>query len=1055
MKRKLLIFFLSIATIIAAACAFTACGKAEELLYGEPENIAYDGSYVTWGKVDGANYYMVAINGGESSRSNSTTYSYSSTDTFEVTVTAVFDNSEASTSVTFKPLATIETIYVAEDGVISWDSVGGANAYMVSINGQAVTTTDTVYDELKEGSNRVKVKPIVSGDNTFYSFYSAESSVYIYSAPTNVKYDGTTLSWSGNASSYSLNINGVENVVTGNTFNYNSENKDFTVNLKSVGNHTSTYDSVVTEESFYYLDPITELIVEDGIVKWNAVADAAGYKVMVDNVVRSTVTDTAYDKLSTGISQDISVMPVNDTGNYFSTWSAAKTVYILQTPTVSWNNDLDLDGEANNNFIWDAVNAANGYTVRLTFNGKLVDTYTYSDLQRYFANAYSEIGVYTVEVKANASESSADYYDSKYSNPITVERLAAPEAVSDKFITSNSDKLSDGFTVNYKQVSGASGYQLYKDGVLLEGKYSTGAALTDNNVSDASIMSQQEYTYVVRSMGGVRTTGGNTYVTLPCLTANALSFNITVQATPQNPAMDDFIIKWDAVSGNNGYVVSYSGNTNIAQVENYDLSTLNAGTYDITVSTRGNGSNVLASNQSVPVTVQRLQAPTNISITSAANGTLSYSRIANARGYSAYLDLSQTALDTNSFDNMYQFITTQGTTVSMVADANYYNDDRTVYYMSSAASPTQQFIRLAAPTFPEGAFANSIELLWNTPSNINTQEYTPTYEVYSAIDEIIGGSIQNATRFNIEYLEGGKQHTFYVKAIGNATKYLDSEYSAVITIYKLATPDIVISNNKYTWGSIANAGSYYLTIDGVKVSDEYHVSGSMYSYTPRYTTVGDHIVTLTAVGDGRTTINSNAFTFTQKTALLNTPEIEFSYSDESYVVNGSITVNITKAVENCINYEYEIAGETITSDLLIYNKTILNTGKYVIKVKALGGVIDENGVYYIDSMYAGGNDSYTLTLLGTPMASSFSINSDGVIKWSAVSGAFGYQYQISYNGGAFEDIQNTQYTSLDPISNYKQYQSITIRVRAKGNANGTVISSEWVEWTWTNASYAG
>lgn len=1055
MKKKLLITFLSIIVVIAAGFSLSACNKVEEILFDKPENISYDGSYITWDRVEFADYYTVAINNGEAVRSNSTTYSYTSSDTFDVTITAIFDGAETSASVTFKPLSKIENIYISENGALSWDVISGANAYLLSINGQTVTTTDTIYEQLPEGGNRVRIKPIVFGDNSYYSKFSDEVNVYIYSAPSNIKYDEGVISWTGNASSYNVRINGVDSTVTGNSLNYDSENKDFTVSIRALGNHTSTYDSKTIEEAFYYLDPITNLIVEDGVVRWDEIEGATGYRVKINDIVRTTTTVNEFDQLSTGVSQDVSILPVNENGNYFSSWSAEKSIYILSTPSVSWNNDLNLDGEANNNFIWDGVSAASGYTVRLIFEGNLVDTFTYSDFQRYFAYAYEQVGIYTVEVKANAPSGSADYYDSRYSTPITIERLSAPKAATSNFIVSDRDNLNSGFVVNYTQVSGAAGYQLYKDGVIQEGKYSTGLAITDNNVSDPTIITQQEYTYMIRSMGGLRTIGGQTYVTLPCLSSSALSFNITVQAAPQNLGMSGTTLSWSAVLGNNGYTVSFAGNTNTAQTESYDLSTLSAGTYSIGVSTRGNGSNILASNFSSPINVQRLQAPTNISIIAEGNGTLKYDSVTYAEDYSVYIDLSQTALDTNSYDNMYDFISTEGTTVSMVAEANYYNSDQTIYYMSSEISPTYQFIRLAAPTFSEGAFANSVELVWNAPENINTQEYTPTYTIYSAIDEAIGGSQQNSTRFNIENLEGGRSHTFYVKAIGNDTKYLDSEYSVAISIYKLATPTIIIQNNQYTWDGVANAGSYIITIDGSVASDEYHTSGNSYSFTPRYTTGGDHTVTLQAIGDGRTTINSNVYTYIQKTAILDTPVIDFEYSSDSYVTNGSISVTIDEAINNCIKYQYEIAGETITSSELSYSKTIYNTGVYTIRLKALGGVIDSEGVYYLDSMYAQCEKGSSITLLGAPSATSFNINSDGVITWGLVTSSFGYDYQISYNGEEFESIEHTPYTSLDPIVGYRQYESITIRVMACGNSTQTVISSQWVEWTWTNSNFNG
>ena len=1048
MKKTVSIFAIVLLIVVIATIG-VGCKKVTKMLYA-PENIAYDGQYVTWDKVELADYYLVQINNGDKVRSNSTTYAYTSDSSFDVTVYAVSDGEEkASEAQTFRPLATITTLYVADDGAVSWDAVAGANAYSISVNGQAASTTDTHYDKLAQGSSRIKVKPVVTGDNTYYSQWSAETNVYIYNTPTTIKYDSTTLSWTGNASDYAVTINGVTESVRGNTFAYNSQNQDFSVEVKALGNHTTTYDSAAATEEFHYLDAVTEMYVVDGQLQWNAISGAEGYRIKIGGVIqRDTVQEPIYAKLTAGRSIDVAVMPYNDSGNYFSSWSADKTVYILESPITAWNNDLELDGEANNNLTWNAVNAAYGYTVRLTKDGDS-EVFNYSDIQRAFAYAYTDVGVYTVEVKANAEPNSPTYYDSLYSAPITVERLAAPKAANTDFIVSDKDNLSTGFTVNYVPVNGASGYQLYKDGVLLSGKYTTSASIRDNNVADNSRMDEQNYTYIVRSMGGVKTTGGKTYATLPCLTASALSFNIKVQATPQNPTMSGFVLTWDAVAGNNGYTIAYAGTTMTANIESADLATLAAGTYSIAVNARGNGSAVLASNPSAPVTVTRLQAPRNIRITAADNGTLQWDDVSNANSYQTYLDLSETALADSAYSNMYQFIKTDGTTLSMIAVANYYNNEGTVYYMTSQHSATQQFIRLAAPTFPEGALANSIELMWNTPANINTAEYTPTYQVFSAIGEQIGGGDQNGTKFNIEYLEGGASYNFYVKAIGNDTRYLNSEYSDVITVYKLATPSMSIQDGKYVWSGVTNATSYYMEIDGKKVTDEFHVSGNVYDYTPRYTTAGEHIVKLKAIGDGRNNVDSATYTYTQVARVLQTPVISYGYSAASVMVGGTINVTITEASPHANGYKYEIAGETITSDALYYEKPVNSTGSFPVRVLALGGAFDDDKVYYVDSLYAGGTSTDVIVLLGAPSTSSFSINSDGVIKWTGISGAFGYDYQICYDGGEWSEITHTAYNTLNPINNYKQYHSIAVKVRACGNGDKTVTSA-WVEFTWTN-----
>lgn len=1050
MKKKILTILLLFAAFSVIGL-FTGCKKAAQIVLGSPENIAYDGQYLTWDKVELANYYTVKINDGNATRANSTTFSYTTTEKFDATITAVFDGVENSTSATFSPLATIEEIFVADNGELSWDSVSGATAYLLSINGKTTECAANNYADLPEGNSRVKIRPIVSGDNSFFSAWSKEKTLYIYSAPAGVKYDGSEITWGGNSLEYEITVGGKTEIAQGNSYRYDSKNRDFSVSIKTVGNHTTTFDSSATETEFKYLSPVTQIFVTDGKLKWNAVENAEKYKIKINGVIaRDAVTDAEYSGLSTGISVSYSIMPVNESGNYFSSWSAEKIVYLLDVPVTDWKSELELDGEANNNFVWNAVNAAKGYSVKLTFNGGNEQIFNFSDAQRAFAYAYSDIGEYEVQVKAVDDDKTADYYDSQYSAPLTIKRLAAPKALNENFVTSDGANLAAGFTVNFERVGGASGYQLYKDGVLLAGKRSENTSISDTDVAQASVSAQQHYTYSVKSLG--KTDLSARYIVLPCLSSQALTFDITVQAAPQNLRMSGYNLFWDAVAGNNGYVISYGGNSVVANAENSDLSTLKAGTYSVAVNSRGNGAQILASNYSAPITIKRIESPRDIKITAQANGTLGWQAVADAKSYQVFLGLSETALDENSYDNMYQFINTDGTTLTMLAVANYYNDDKTIYYMSSESSPTQQFIRLAAPVFPEGAVANSVELLWNTPSNVNMNEYSPTYRLFSSPDEQIGGGDLNAAKYSIEYLEGGGTYNFYVRAIGNDVKYLDSELSVQKTVYKLITPKFTIQDGKYVWQSVPNASAYYMTIDGEKVSDEFHVSGSEYSFTPRYDEATVHKVVLFAVGDARNNLNSAEFKYEQKTKVLKSPQIAFAYSAETFVKNGVLTVTITTPSENCTKYRYEVAGESVDSDKLYYSKTIQNTGKYSVRVMALGGTFDENEVYFVNSEYTGGNAAFVLTLLGAPSYSTISINSDGVIKWGAVAGCYGYDYQISFDGGEWSDITHTGYANLAPITDFKKYRTISVRVRATGGNGGKTITSEFVEWSWTNSS---
>lgn len=1065
MKKKLLIAFLGACMIVAAVFGLTACSKVQEALLKAPENIAYDGTYITWDKVSDAEYYYVQIGEGEPQRSNSTTFYYEANGTvFDVTVSSVLGETQESASVTFKPLAAVSNITVENDGAVKWDGVQGATAYRLNVNGNILPAdvTDTRYAELSEGSNRVKIRPIVSGDNTFYSSWSEEVSVFIYSAPTSIKYDGTDITWQGNASSYEVNVNGKIEKVNGNKLAYSSENRDFTVTIKALGNYTSTYDSKTATEDYYYLPTVPELKVDSGIVVWNPIDRAEGYRVRVNGVDQGTVSECAYEKIAAGRSQTIQVMPYNNSGNYFSSWSPIKNVYILETPVVRWNNEIVSDEDENNNFVWDAVNGAAGYTVRVSKDGGTPTEVPIVKEQVYYGNMYSEVGKYTVQVKANAEAGSADYYDSQYSTLFTIERLPAPKQANE-FIVSDPNSLAAGFTVNFLDVANASGYALYiKDSTTPINEVGRDrTSFTVTNIIEGNQLEGGIFNYSIASLGTYNR--ANNYVTLNSLTDSNLSFDITVQATPQNLTMSGYTLSWDPVSGSNGYAVTDGGTATTANSNTLDLSTISAGDHTVNVCARGNGENILASSLSAPVRITRLEVPTNIRITSESNGRLVYTADeTHASGATAYLNLDATVLDEKNFDNMYDRIGTVATQLSMTVDANEYNSDKTVYYMTSQRSQTKQFMRLAAPEFPETAILNSVQLIWNRPGNINSNEWTPRYEVFynNTTTAAPGGDVSD-TQFNISYLEAGT-HTFYVKAVGNETEYLDSELSQAIEVTKLDTPEIRIENNQYVWDAVGRNGEpnyYELVIDGERVANENFVSGKTYYYTPRYTALGTHTVTLTAIGDGATTLNSKPYEFKQQTAKLKAPVIEAKYSNPSVVNGGSISVSIEAESANCLKYRYMVTGVNGTETTsLAHSVVISNTGSYTASVIALGGTIID-GVYYLDS---DNSNRVTINLLSAPSASSYKMSMSGVFQWGTVSGAdFGYEYEISFDGGdtwgSFDSDGNFVSGKTGTSSGSSCYGSPAaikelgaktwkLRVRTLGNGSSS-ITSEWSEST--------
>ncbi len=616
MKKGIKMTVCLLIVITCVIVALTGCNKDElESIY-KPTNLCYDGTRITWNRVELAEHYTVQINGGEAKRVNTNMFDYKNDGggSFDVTVNAVIGDQSIGETITFTPLDKIASLNVAENGMISWQAVPGATAYKVSVNGTEIEgeIVDTSYLP-SVGSSRIKVRGIVSGDNGYYSVWSEEKQLFINHAPTQLKYDGAKLSWLGNSSKYNVNVNGTDTLVNGNTFDYSAGDFDFSVKIRAVGDHVSTFDSVEVENSFHYLQPVTNMVIEDGILNWTATPNAEGYEVRINGVVqKQNATTNSYANLVAGTALAVEVKPFNNSDNYFSKWSAVKNVYILESPVVTWNADLELDGQANNNFVWNAVNGAVGYTVELEKNGQ-IETHNFPISQVAFSYAYTQVGVYNVRVKAIADIGN-DYFDSKYCTPVVVERLAAPKGASEYFITSDEKDLAKGFTVNYTNVNGAVGYQLYKDGALLNGKYSTTLSISDSDVADDSISSEQNYTYMVRSIGTVKNVNGKTYATLSCLSSEALSFNIKVLAMPTVPTMSGYVAEWQNVAGTNGYAVKYGGTITVANSTQYSLSTLKSGTYDVSVCAKGNGTTTLASNYTAPIVITRLVAPTNIKI---------------------------------------------------------------------------------------------------------------------------------------------------------------------------------------------------------------------------------------------------------------------------------------------------------------------------------------------------------------------------------------------------------------------------------------------------------
>ncbi|MBR1968068.1 MAG: hypothetical protein IKA11_01580 [Clostridia bacterium] len=1081
--KKLFVMALTLITLLALSVTLVGCGG---LNLDAPENVKFDGStnVLTWNNVEGADQYIIQINEEEPKTIKSNRYPYAANNTV-FTVTIKGDSktekvkSAEETTITFSPLGKISEVRVDENGTLSWDPVSGATGYKLSLSGveQNGDIVETTYSQIPVGNHKVQIRPVVVGSNEYYSIWSDAINMNMLGqvAVDSITYSNTLgkISWGyvSGAESYLVKVNGEikSQGSTGTSIVYDANNQNFEVVVQAIGNGEDVFSGAESEvKKFKFLAPVTNLIVNDeGNLTWDAVPHATGYKIKINGSEQSDeLTECAYTKIVAGESKEYQVMATSNDSAYFADWSAPKSITLLHAPVLQWDAQVDhLTDTPKRSIYWQAVDGAGGYTSRVTFpNGQVSVTDSLPETQLFFEHNYIDAGEYKIEIRANAPTGSGSVFSSKYGAPIYVKRLDAPTQADANFIVSKSDDVQQGFTVTFNSVAGATEYQLYKGDTELTKQTSTSFHV--GNVVEENVMETRSFKYSIRSIGHVGRLNGNSgpiYVALS--SRDKLEFEITVLAQPTTPYMDGFLYKYGEINGANGYAIAVGGSSRTSTNTECDLSFLSAGSHEVRVCAKGNGSDILASNYSGVTNVVRLEAPYDIRIGNSgeSEGVLTYKGDPNAKSYDVIFNNSSTAIPAEDIDNMNQYITTSNTIVHMYSIANSYDTvNQNIYYMTSQASVAMTFIRLAAPVFGARP-ATHDQLLWNAPDNVNASTTDITYLVYNERGEIYTGG-NDGTAMDISSLEGGKSYTFQVKAIGNGTTCINSELSSPVTIYKLATPEVKRENGKYTWYGVPDAESYIVYVDGQVAQTMYTDKSSnvttLYEFKPNFEEIKEYNIKVVAVGNGAAgdttkTIDSDYYEVTQVTAQLPTPTFTAGYTHESYDRQGKITVTVDNAIPNASCYKFIIAGvEVVGEDAsqLTGSHNPNTVGKHTVGVKACGGTFDSEYVYWLDSRIAGNNDSNYVWLLGAPNQSGINKSTDGKLTWDTISGANGgYELQFEINGAAYGQVYKVDTPSLYlsttlGVEVYKNLTSLKVRIRAVGRASN-VITSEWVEKT--------
>ncbi len=462
--------------------------------------------------------------------------------------------------------------------------------------------------------------------------------------------------------------------------------------------------------------------------------------------------------------------------------------------------------------------------------------------------------------------------------------------------------------------------------------------------------------------------------------------NPTQLTAPLALTIEENILSWQPVSNALGYIVNINGT---------DRHTLNLTQYEITtfgdtrtykIQAIGDENAILSSAYSQAIQANILSSPTNVS-----NNTdvVSWDSVTGAESYEIWINGA--------------IVETEETTVQLnLTSAQIYQIKIRAVSIVFGVFPSlyTEALQIERLAVPAGVAFQQSGFVWN--SSLHASTYTAE----------INGMEEGTPLTNYKLPEGSPSgaYTFRVKAVGNGTNILDSEYSLMLTTTKLeGVEDVYVEDGILKWLTVSNANSYTLTIN----SQQLQVSVEGYYSLDSAYGAGLYTISVVANGNGASYMNSNSSSTLETTKLGKIANIG--------VIDGVISWLPTL---NATHYSIRFDEEEHTSNELTYdigNEVV--AGEYQVAVRA-----EADG--FLRSEYT---DEIIVERLETPQ--NFRIE-NGLLRWDSV--AYTSYYEIvagaeTINAGLINGFK----LNLPP-------SSYDIKVRSRGD-NTRYLTSEFTE----------
>ncbi len=920
MKKKSLGIIVLLSLLMLAAI-FTVLGTAQI----HTSEILYDGTTIRWNKVPFAQNYSISINGSDPILCEEACYTYPNGGDFSVEITvhkAVF--SDMTEQKNFRYLQTVEGLQF-QDGVLYWNPVKDADSYTIEVNGKVVATvTETrfVYDGAQDAIFRVKPN---SSNQAYYALWSTPYSAYILPTPQNVQYDHAThtILWDAvaHASSYTVWVDNRPYVTNTNSMHYESNNATFTVQVQANGDRAlQFFDSLRSQVKTYtYLPAVANLRVQDGIVIWDHVDGATGYRVVVNGEEQAQTSANFYADLTPNTAYTVKVLPINADPNAYSDWQTTDEFAVLPTPILSAPSFAG--GQVN--VSWARVENANGYTLQISRDGVLLpEVYRGADgAPCAYGDAFTEAGVYTLRLCASPNGGKSA---SAWSNEITVIRLAKPQNV----------QIAPDGTVTFAPSVKALSYTVKVNG---QTAYSALSANTFS-LSDGTVTQNGDLDLEIFANGGQATESSIILPSLESATATAhKAGNVNgVQVSASG-------VTWNATAGASRYWVLVSHNNGTPQRHevtgtSFDCAWSEVGTYHITVQAVMDGANTVPSNPATTRDVVVLTAPT-VRVDHYDN-CLHWDYVNGATEYEIWVDGDYKTTVSQNKVSLMNYASSQIQRVSVKA----------VSLGALVLGNSSSELKFALLNAPSEVYVNNETITWTAVTGATGYEISIDGAPFSS--------------FDTSYDHDGKMsaagsHTVRVKAVREDSEvaYL-AAWSGNVTVIRLPKPSKPFGNtgtSQIRWDLPSVPTSSWEKV-------QLWLDGEVQTLTSDYAgqfdlptmAVGVHAVQVQFIGSGDASLTKTGTISSERSEYyrfevkkIATPTADPYRIGSGTLILNAIPYNIDNTYLKCI---FVCGGETpYYGGQGVFDHTFYNVEANVdCRVKIVGGFFLQ-GVYYCDS----------------------------------------------------------------------------------------------------------